>query len=323
MIDIEDECDLKCRMCYFHSPFIEHKFKTHFTRMDFNIFNSLLEDLRRLKVQKIIICGKGEPFLHPWILDMISLVKLYSFYLNIFTNGIHISRKVLNELLNLKVDRLTFGLHAGDFETYSKIHPDYPEAFRHIEDLLCEIKEYKLHNKVSNPYIKIVNVIYIDNYNKIEEMVQFAQKHQVNEILFKPVQLYPEQRDLAPGPEEIKYLLEKLPKLKIVIRNKVDRYILTLLHSRGKSIVEKKAKRQKKRKCFIPWYQSVITTNRDVLFCAYNHIKLGNIYEESFSHIWFSKHFQSLRKELPCGECVGVSVYPFLDKFQKFLSWLI
>lgn len=55
MIDIEDKCDLHCRMCYFHSPFIEERFKPHFTRMEFPLFKDLISELNKIGVGKIIL----------------------------------------------------------------------------------------------------------------------------------------------------------------------------------------------------------------------------------------------------------------------------
>ena len=315
MIDIEDECDLHCKMCYFHSPFIEEKFRDSFTRMEFSDFANLITEFTHLRVKKLILCGKGEPFLHPEIAEMIKLVKSQGFYLNIFTNGIHINEKYLKVILDFKVDRLTFSIHAGDEDTYYRVHPTAPEgAFSKIETILKRINKFKEENRSKLPYLKFVYVIYKDNYRNINEMIKFARKHRANEILFKPVQLFPQQKELSMDESDITWLIDEIRKLKIDIKNNLNNYIWSLTNKKSSET------NTRKRLCFLPWYQSVIATNGDVLFCTYNQIKMGNIKENKFSKIWFSRDYQKLRKELPCNSCPGISVYPFLRVFKRIFS---
>lgn len=318
MVDIEDECDLHCRMCYFHSPFIEEKFKASFTRMEFSVFKNLIAEFNYLRVKKLILCGKGEPFLHPEIMRMIKLVKENNFILHIFTNGIHITKDVLEELLSLKVERLIFSLHAGDYETYKNVHPEYPEKFEHIEKILFEIKEYKRKYRSKKPYIKIVNVIYKDNFQKISEMIKFARRYCVDEIMFKPLQVYPQQREMELQPQDIKYVIDNLSACRWKFKNNIKKYLGYISSQlKGDSPVNLRGTIPEKRKCFLPWYQAVIMTSGDIVFCTYNQIRIGNIYDNNFSRVWFSDKYQDMRKNLPCGKCPGSVVYPFLNVFSR------
>jgi MoaA/NifB/PqqE/SkfB family radical SAM enzyme len=319
MVDIEDECDLHCRMCYFHSPYIEEEFRPCFTRMEFAVFKDLISDLANIGVRKIILCGKGEPFLHPDIIKMIKLVKENNFILHIFTNGIHIKENMLEEMLTLNVDRLIFSIHAGDYQTYRKVHPAHPDKFEYVEKLLKEIKKYKEKRGIKKPFVKIVNVIYKDNFQDIPEMIQFAERY-CDEIMFKPVQLYPSQKGLGLNFQDIEAVVNYLSAYRPKIKNNVRNYI-SCIRSGDRNKEQGKflnsSFKIERRKCFLPWYQSVIMTNGDVVLCAYNQIKTDNIYHDAFSSIWFSDKYHQIRRDLPCGRCSGKAVYPFLRWFKS------
>lgn len=320
ILDIEDECNLKCEMCFYHSPYIEERFKKEFRRLDYQWIEKLINDLRKIETRKISLCGKGEPFLHPDILKILILIKSKKFYLNIFTNGIHLTPKILNKLLELKIDQITLSLHAADEDTYLRVHPQAKAYFlRNIIQLLKILKEYKGKRRSKLPYVKIINVIYKKNYQNVNKMLELACSY-ADEILFKPVLLYKEQAQLKLNQNEIKELIEKLRAKRAVVKiaNNIETY-LNWLSSQINPKLENNF--QNPSRCFIPFYQSTIGTEGNVYLCPYNQsMVLGNIKKESFPSIWFSQRFNNLRNELNCKNCKAVAVYPYLEKYMKFFK---
>lgn len=319
MLDIEDDCDLHCNMCFYHSPFIEEKLEQDFTRLGYSTIKSLLFELSRMGTRKITICGKGEPFLHPDILKIIELIKSKGFYLNIFTNGIHIDRKILDTILENKVDQITFSLHAGDIKTYLKVHPEASNGtFKGIIDILEKINFFKNKNKAYVPYIKIINVIYKSNYKNVDKMMNLAEEY-ANEILFKPVILYEEQKKLSLDFEKKNFLKKSLENLDCEINNNIKSYLDYLNTSKFLAGRKSKTEENISKKCFVPFYQTSIMTNGDVVGCAYNQKVIGNVKEEKISSIWHSDKYQNFRRNLDCNDCKGKVVYPFLKNFIKYL----
>lgn len=317
MIDIEDNCDLNCIMCYFHSPLLEKK--EEFKRLDFVTYKNVLKDLKRIGTKKISLCGKGEPFLHPEIRDILKLTKDMGFYVNIFTNGIHINKDFLPELS--KLDQIIFSLHAGDKDTYYKVHPQAEKgSFENICFVLSQLKDFKKKYNKNTPWVKVINVVFNLNFDKIEKIFDFAERFGVNEILFKPVQLYKSQESLRMSPEQLNYLVKELKKWKNhKIKNNVPEFLAYII----KELEEKKLNKKERSFCFIPWYQGVILSSGNVVACPYNQKILGNVKEKSFSEIWFSQEYNQFRKLQDCGSCAGEAVYPYLKKFKRLFLWKI
>lgn len=317
MIDIEDNCDLNCIMCYFHSPLLE---KTgEFQSLDYDTYKDILKDLKSMGTRKISICGKGEPFLHPEISDIIDFTKQLRFYLNIFTNGIHIPKNFLSEIFRL--DQITFSLHAGDRETYYKVHPQAGEGcFEDVRYALRQIREYKHRNKRITPWVKIINVIFNLNYRKIDEMFALAEEFGADEILFKPAQLTLKQDVLKMDCNQIDYLTQALRKRQnSKIRNNIGSYLATIMPYA--SINKVRMDKPLRKVCYVPWYQSTVLSNGDVVACPYNQVVLGNINKDNFRTIWFSPEYNNFRKTLDCGDCAANAVYPYLRKFKGLFRW--
>lgn len=318
MIDIEDDCDLNCIMCYFHSPLLGKK--EEFCQMSYETYRSILEELKTIGTRKISICGKGEPFLHHKIYDILELTKKMKFYVNIFTNGIHIDKEFLKNILGL--DQITFSLHAGDRDAYYEVHPQAGEdCFEQIRYILNEIRGYKQKNHRTKPWIKIINVIFNLNFNRISEIFRFAEEFKVDELLFKPVQLTPEQAILGMNSKQIDYLIQSLRKWQSSqIKNNINTYLATIIPN-NHNYVPARVEKPFKRTCYIPWYQSTILSNGNVVACPYNQVVLGNVKNENFRDIWYSAQYNRFRKTLDCSNCVAEAVYPYLMRFKSLFPW--
>jgi MoaA/NifB/PqqE/SkfB family radical SAM enzyme len=317
MIDIEDNCDLNCIMCYFHSPLI--KKREEFSRLSYENYMNVLSNLMSIGTRKISICGKGEPFLHPHIQDILELTKHMNFYVNVITNGIHIDKNFLPKIFSL--DQIILSLHAGDKDTYSRVHPQAGEGcFEQLRYILGQIRDYKIRSHRINPWVKIINVIFGLNYDKISEMFQFTEEFKVDEVMFKPAQLTQEQAILKLNPEQKSCLYHSFKKWRnFRIKNNIKEFLTVILGPDSKKGIV--ANPVIRKPCFIPWYQSVILSNGDVIACAYNQKILGNIKDNNFASIWFSADYNDFRKKLDCGNCAGEIVYPYLMKFKNLLRW--
>ena len=64
----------------------------------------------------------------------------------------------------------------------------------------------------------------------------------------------------------------------------------------------------------MPWVHSVIGINAEVIGCVYSNSQpLGNIYESSFTDIWYGEKYKLFRKGAFCPRaCLGRAVYPLL-----------
>ena len=330
-VDVHNKCDLGCIMCPSHSNLLGNKShiaqKWYEYSLSFKSFKNLIEDVVSINVRSISICGGGEPFLHPEIISFIKLVKDNGLECSIFTNGVHINKSKVDKLIEIGLDRIILSLHAGDIETYLKIHPESnKDCFIRISDWLEYLKNVKQREHISRPKIKLRAVVTNKNYNRLDLLSDFAANNDVDFLEFKiaylPFDIF--KRELALSENQIKDLIFNLKKINknISIRNNIASFVSTLqrrinydkdLKDKGKTCL------RKKMFCFKPWASGTILTDGTVLSCIYNAEAIGNINNESFSKLWFSNKYNKFRNNLYCEPCSAAAFSSWLNIIHKIV----
>ena len=72
-LEISSACDLKCPMCYTTSDEFKNLVKKQF--MDVEHFKKLVDECVKYKTYSIRISLRGEPFIHPHVIEMIRYAK--------------------------------------------------------------------------------------------------------------------------------------------------------------------------------------------------------------------------------------------------------
>ncbi|KPK98823.1 MAG: hypothetical protein AMJ95_02460 [Omnitrophica WOR_2 bacterium SM23_72] len=308
-IDITGKCDMDCIMCRYHSPYLR---KENTSNNDFSMpierIKSLAKELKNIKTKIVMLCGEGEPLLHPHIEEIVEILRNSSLEAEIMTNAIYLDKKRIDYFSKVGLKKIIVSLHAPDLETFAKIRPlKTKEDFKTIIDNLSYLKF--IRSCKNSPQFYIISVISHLNDYAAAEMIKLAEDLCADKIFFKPLVLYdglPE--DLRLPNNTLNLFIEKLQKisLKTIIPNNIHNYIMTL----------KKTRNGKKSStmCHIPFSQSVIDLKGNIVGCVYAKAHtLGNIYQSSFADIWFGQTYNEFRKNHYCPpECLGRAVYPLL-----------
>jgi len=187
-VGITGSCNFKCDFCCSHSPASGKNDRTkHQYKMPFNLsvdnFKRIVDLCYEGGVPRIHVCGTGEPFIHPQILELLDyVISIYShFSLQTDFGKLLFERKnILDEIIRRK-DHITYittdifpqGLHneikkRSDFEyllnCMEKISEETniifnahvllsKKSYKGIADLLCVLHERKI-----NFYLDIVNL---------------------------------------------------------------------------------------------------------------------------------------------------------------------
>ncbi|MEB3238266.1 MAG: radical SAM/SPASM domain-containing protein [Candidatus Sericytochromatia bacterium] len=153
-IEISSACDMKCPMCYT----ITDAFKASVKKglMDWDLYTKLVDECARNGVYSIRLSLRGEPFVHPRIIDMIRYAKEKGIReVSTLTNGLKLNPEKFTQALEAGLDWLTISFD-GLGETYEKIRR--PAKF---EEALAKIREYKAIKDARQsvkPVIKIQSV---------------------------------------------------------------------------------------------------------------------------------------------------------------------
>jgi len=311
-IDITDKCDMHCIMCWYHSSYLkkENSERDNFF-MPVERIKSLAKELKTIKTKIIMLCGEGEPLLHPRLEEIMEIMRANSLEVEIMTNAYYLDKKRVDYFSKVGLKKIIVSMHAPDFETFSKIRPlKTKEDFEIIMDNLLYLKS--IRSPKNNPQFFMINVISHLNYPAVSGMVKLAEDLKVDKMIFKPVVLNSElPGELKLQPDIIIPVINKLREhsLHISIPNNIRDFIATLY-----SLTKKSEDCFHPKRCYIPFIQSVINVDGKILGCVYaKSPPLGDILKDKFTDIWFGKRYNEFRKSYFCPQqCIGKAVYPLL-----------
>ena len=153
-LEISSACDLKCPMCYTQTTEFKQLVKKQF--MDFELFRSLVDECVRYKAYSIRVSLRGEPFLHPEVIQMIRYAKNAGIKeVASLTNNYRLNPEMFEQAMKAGLDWLTVSFD-GLGETYERVRK--PAKF---EESVSKIKEYKrIKDKARSvkPVLKVQSV---------------------------------------------------------------------------------------------------------------------------------------------------------------------
>ncbi|MDI6732734.1 MAG: radical SAM protein [Planctomycetota bacterium] len=152
-IEPTSHCNLKCVMCPRQRP---HK-KDGYMKMD--LFRKIVDETLGYGPRSIVLYKDGEPLLHPEIIEMVRYIKQVNPAHNILisTNGLLLTEKLSQALIQNRLDQLHFSIGAVIPETYNKIRGG---KLQQLEDNIRRLIEIKRVERAKIPYLsaQIINM---------------------------------------------------------------------------------------------------------------------------------------------------------------------
>lgn len=157
-----DKCNARCSMC--QDDYFSHSGKA----ITLDKFKTIAENIHLENMKAVILAG-GEPLLNKELFEIISFInhRYPNIAIVISTNGIALTKKVAEEILERNVHSLNISINAGRRETYRKItHVDCFEKV--IENLRYYQQLCLKQGKTSN-----LNLSFVVNRKNIEDLLEF------------------------------------------------------------------------------------------------------------------------------------------------------
>ena len=100
-MDLTRRCNLRCFGCRCHSPDRPASPTGDTGTRDFplELFEKVSAELKTLGTRSLCLSGEGEPFLHPQLLDFVSLAKKAGLHLVLLTNGTLLDESAIKSLV--------------------------------------------------------------------------------------------------------------------------------------------------------------------------------------------------------------------------------
>ena len=151
-VDIESTnlCNMTCPMCYRHGNEWDQQL------MNWNLYKKIVDECAKNKCYSIRLSWRGEPMLHPKVVDMICYAKQKGIKeISLISNGLGLTEETSRELIKSGLDWLTISFD-GLGETYEKIRK--PAKFDEAVHRLQTLQDLKKKLGSKKPVLKIQSI---------------------------------------------------------------------------------------------------------------------------------------------------------------------
>jgi MoaA/NifB/PqqE/SkfB family radical SAM enzyme len=286
-IDLVNACNLDCVTCWNYAPGLASP-KTpawKAQRMDEDTFYRVLAEVASTDVERIILSGGGEPFLHPRIHEFISAVKARGLALTVISNGTLCD---FPRLAALGVDQMLLNTSAASAATYVAYHPNQDESsFDRLVDGIAEVR-----GRIGINLVQVINAL---NAHELGAMVELSARVGAR-ASFKLGDTPPGTEALAlTGTQRQTLLLKSIPAAraaaeKLDVKHNLDSFATQLVCTTSK-------KMDAPPPCFAGYLYSRVFVDGRVFFCC-EHIEVGRIDFHDFATIWSSPDYDAVRHRL-------------------------
>ncbi len=305
-LDVANSCNVNCKYCWFHSPLSKdrsdaerfNKAWKHET-VDWEVFTRLVDDLDHLGAREdVLLSGKGEPLLHPRILEMIAYIKARRMRLSLFSNGVLVSKKVSESLVGEAVDLLYVSLSSASHEVYEAIHPGHPgRELDEVKSNIAWLTNWKKREGRTLPQVMMVDVVNALNASELLDFYEMSRELGAEHVRFQLVHVQAYNQELKLREEQVARLRRDLAEAHRRetqggphIVDNIDYQLETLDVASGNW----GNNRLPGEGCYVGWSFSRSWTNGDVSFCCSPKV-VGNLEETRFADLWKGPEYSAFR----------------------------
>lgn len=267
-------CQYNCSYCYFSSENKERKFANTEKAKKF------IKQIAKLGIESIEYSGGGEPTLHPDFYEIAKFAYDNGLKVGLLTNGFKLDYNKMKFFSYIRI-----GVDASDSETYKKLKNTNDGQF---ESLIEKINTFLcLRDNNIRPRIGLKFMINKDNCNEIKNMIIFAKNMKVDYCHFKST--HTDDNKLSD------FELKHANNIIEAFKNTYQQFIYGGLIKNDAHV-----------KCFMSPIHTVITPDGNALVCCYFTNKdriIGNVFENDFTKIWFSKRHDNIINSINISEC--------------------
>lgn len=309
-IDLVNACNLDCVTCWNYAPGLaapkSAQWKTQ--RMGAETFHRLLDELAALAVERIILSGGGEPFMHPQIYAFIAAVKARGLMLTVISNGTLCD---FDRLAELGVDQMLLNMSAATAETYLAYHPNQSaETFALLCDGVASVR-----GRIGINLVQVINAL---NAHELAAMVELAAGLGAR-ASFK-------LGDTPPGTEVCRLAAAQRATLvdtaipaamrcaeSLGVKHNLDAFLAQLDSSAsgtsfGNAIGTPRSRASGNPSahlsspttpppCFAGYLYSRVFVDGRVFFCC-EHIEVGHLDQGPFGQLWLAASYAAVRRRL-------------------------
>jgi radical SAM protein with 4Fe4S-binding SPASM domain len=243
--------------------------------MSLERFKQIIDQVHHSTIS-VLTHFQGEPLMNTNIFEMIRYATSKRLITEMATNATLIDEGRATEMVKSGLRKVVITIDSvqeSSFGFYRK-----GASFKEVEEGIRSIKEAKLKTKSKYPLLVLELLALESNIKQVDIFNRFAKKYNADIIRVKTAQI------LSPAEDEAK----------IPFGTKYSRYIK---NAKG----EINLKGNPNATCSSPWFKLSITHDGWVVPCCFDKnafYLMGSVNHWSIKEIWWSKHYNQLRKRL-------------------------
>lgn len=152
-VEPTNHCNLRCSICSLD----DSRPKGY---MDWDLYEHLIDEARKMRVTEIRLFLAGEPLLHPEIAKMVNLADTNGFRTSIHTNATCLTRELGCQLIEAGLSEITFSFDGETSQEYERIRvgAEFDKTLSNIIEFLRIKKELRATGlKTTLQVIKLFN----------------------------------------------------------------------------------------------------------------------------------------------------------------------
>jgi MoaA/NifB/PqqE/SkfB family radical SAM enzyme len=311
-LNITNRCNLLCKMCWLRSAKLNYDEEMKDEKL-FQIVDEAIE----LGVKEFRFPGSGEPLMRKEVLfKLMERVKESGRSGLLISNGTLFSEEDVKKIVDMEWDVLTISLDGPSPEINDYIR-GVEGSFKKTVKTLDLIKKWKMKSKKDYPWMRMNTVLTKRNYDKLEEMIELADKFGFEEFLLQPMTVFSREGEKikVEDAESVNRHLESAGEKakKLGIKTNVESFIRNIIvekTSEMEKIIEEEIKKFDKKflsvPCYEPFYNLIVMPDGKVSQCAIAGGKSEiNLKNSSLKEVWFEQ-FEEFRKKL-----LNKELFPF------------
>ena len=304
-LDTSLACNTDCVMCWTHSPLLgkardgaprQRKGDGFAQRlhMDWAVLETIIRECAAMGTSLALLGESGEPTLHPQFERSLDLMSQLGIVPHVMTNGLTADQRRA-ESWSQRRARFRFSLHAGDVETWLRVHPSGTAA--QFERLSQAIKTL---SRAGTAHVSLMHVIQKANFRNVREMVEHSRQLGVRRIRFTPVRVNRELAETALSPQEEQELRGGLQYCLLLadhygIHTNLREYLSTNLFTYSGILQTRDLWLHVP--CYLGWVTTLFAVDGSVMPCEDSKLCMGRAGEQRISDIWRSQRYHSFRRQ--------------------------
>jgi len=307
IMDQNNRCNLKCRMCGFSDSRVDALPKYDLPRW---LFDSIASQLFPLANYVQFSC-MTEPFMTRDFPERLDAARLFAVpFSDVITNGTMLTDRTLDALIDARISRLTVSVDGGTKAVY-----EYIRVGANFEQVIRNIRRFQAQRLARGselPMLRITHVLTESNIDYFSDFLDLMREIRPEMIQVRTIERMSNAQMQEPTDERF---WNKLRAIRAVLGDFAHE--TGIEHSDylrpSRDLIELFTDAGEKLSCQRPWDSIAIHPNGDVQPClSWTRPPIGNLASETFDAIWNGEKLRLLRAEFerqrPGIDCLNCTI---------------